>query len=364
MALTEYEIARQKNVERNAALLKSLNLDSFESYFPTKPKELPKPKKKPAPKKRKQEAALKSEEKGSGDEGADARPRKAARVADEDGDGAGLRRSSRNSGKKVDYAGIEQDRSARAFRTSTLAKETMGSEPRDANKRTQDPKQYGPIPGVEVGTWWETRQACSTDAIHAPWVGGISNGPKGAYSVALSGGYDDDVDMGYGFTYTGSGGRDLKGTKEKPKNLRTAPQSSDQTFENNFNKSLKLSSESKQPIRVIRGFKLQSVFAPAEGYRYDGLYTVEKAWQEVGLNTQYLVCKYAFKRLPGQPRLPERDLKAEAREAENATSDAESGDEEEDEDEDEDEETQVDSTQETESSTTQVDEGVQEDNKA
>lgn len=38
---------------------------------------------------------------------------------------------------------------------------------------------------------------CSTDAIHAPFVAGISSGPEGAYSVALSGGYDDDVDLGY-----------------------------------------------------------------------------------------------------------------------------------------------------------------------
>ena len=30
-----------------------------------------------------------------------------------------------------------------------------------------------------------------------PWVGGISGGKHGAYSVALSGGYDDDVDLGY-----------------------------------------------------------------------------------------------------------------------------------------------------------------------
>lgn len=31
----------------------------------------------------------------------------------------------------------------------------------------------------------------------SPWVAGISGGPDGAYSVALSGGYDDDVDLGY-----------------------------------------------------------------------------------------------------------------------------------------------------------------------
>lgn len=31
----------------------------------------------------------------------------------------------------------------------------------------------------------------------SPWVGGIAPGPDGAYSIALSGGYDDDVDEGY-----------------------------------------------------------------------------------------------------------------------------------------------------------------------
>jgi E3 ubiquitin-protein ligase UHRF1 len=42
------------------------------------------------------------------------------------------------------------------------------------------------------------RAECSTDAIHAPFVAGISGDAKeGAYSVALSGGYDDDVDLGY-----------------------------------------------------------------------------------------------------------------------------------------------------------------------
>ena len=36
------------------------------------------------------------------------------------------------------------------------------------------------------------------------------------------------------------------------------------------------STETKQPVRVIRGYKLHSPYAPLEGYRYDGLYTVEK----------------------------------------------------------------------------------------
>lgn len=32
----------------------------------------------------------------------------------------------------------------------------------------------------------------------SPWVAGISGGPDGCYSVALSGGYEDDVDLGEG----------------------------------------------------------------------------------------------------------------------------------------------------------------------
>lgn len=67
-------------------------------------------------------------------------------------------------------------------------------------------------------------------------MAGISAGPQGAYSVALSGGYEDDVDLGYALyvlttrsnrslilpdsTYTGSGGRDLKGTPQNRKNVR------------------------------------------------------------------------------------------------------------------------------------------------
>ncbi|EKD05383.1 hypothetical protein A1Q2_00342 [Trichosporon asahii var. asahii CBS 8904] len=188
-------------------------------------------------------------------------------------------------------------------------------------ERLHDPKTFGPIPGVEVGTWWPSRMECSTASIHAPTVAGISgNATEGAWSVALSGGYPDDVDLGEAFTYTGSGGRDLKGTKQNPKNLRTAPQTFDQSFDNFNNAALKVSSrtqvdmlteqrsaETRKPVRVIRGFKLDSKYAPATGYRYDGLYVVEKAYMTRGLTKGFLVCKYAFKRLPGQPPLPIRE---------------------------------------------------------
>ncbi|TBU48361.1 hypothetical protein BD309DRAFT_987411 [Dichomitus squalens] len=241
----------------------------------------------------------------NGGENADERPQKAAKVEGEVGNVQGLRRSARNRGSKTNYdeKGDNASAAARALPKVVSVgaqRAAMMDAPRDQMKRLHDPKTYGAIPGVPIGTWWETREACSKDAIHAPWVAGISPGPQGAYSIALSGGYEDDQDYGDGFTYTGSGGRDLKGTKDKPKNLRTAPQSCDQTFDNKFNSALKRSCETKKPVRVIRGFKLPSPYAPAEGYRYDGLYTVEACSRERGLEG-YLVCKFVFKRVPGQP---------------------------------------------------------------
>ncbi|PUU76715.1 PUA-like domain-containing protein [Tuber borchii] len=172
----------------------------------------------------------------------------------------------------------------------------------DPKKRAMrpNPKRFGPIPGIKVGHWWQSRMACSADAVHAPTVGGIyGTATTGAYSVAVSGGYEDDVDEGFRFTFTGSGGRDLKGTVKNPKNLRTAPQSSNQTL-TGFNLALKVSCDTGKPVRVIRGFK--AALGPKEGYRYDGLYKVLKAWQETGLSG-FKVWKFAFKRIDGQAPL-------------------------------------------------------------
>jgi len=70
--------------------------------------------------------------------------------------------------------------------------------------------------------------------------------------------------------------------------------------------ALKVSCTTRKPVRVVRGFKSDSDWAPADGYRYDGLYTIEKAWREKG-KAGYLVCKYVFKRLPDQPPIPRRE---------------------------------------------------------
>lgn len=163
----------------------------------------------------------------------------------------------------------------------------------DPNFERPNPKTFGAIGDIQNGHWWATRMECSRDGVHAPTVAGISGNEKeGCWSIALSGGYEDDVDEGYCFTYTGSGGRDLKGTKNNPKNLRTAPQSSDQTC-TGLNLALKVSCDTGNPVRVVRGFKGHGKWAPNEGYRYDGLYRVVKHWEEVGL-AGFLVCYHTY----------------------------------------------------------------------
>lgn len=164
-------------------------------------------------------------------------------------------------------------------------------------------KKYGVIDNVPVGTLFQSRMECCYAGIHGPTVAGIHPGAEGAYSVCLSGGYEDDVDFGTMFTYTGEGGRDLKGTKTTPKNLRTAPQSRDQTLSRG-NAALVKSIETKNPVRVVRGYKLNNKYAPEAGYRYDGLYTVEKSWQANGLSG-FRVFRFAFKRVDGQAALPQ-----------------------------------------------------------
>ncbi|KAE8745308.1 hypothetical protein FOCC_FOCC007992 [Frankliniella occidentalis] len=173
------------------------------------------------------------------------------------------------------------------------------SQPNRNVARPPRPNTYGSIDGVRVGTWWETRLDCNYDGIHRPTVAGIHQGPDGAYSVALSGGYEDDVDLGDSFTYTGEGGRDLKGTANNPKNLRTAPQSKDQQLVRG-NLALSRNVETGNPVRVIRGYKLNSKFAPERGYRYDGLYNITKFWESYG-KSGFKVYKFAFQRCDPEP---------------------------------------------------------------
>ncbi|XP_068081324.1 E3 ubiquitin-protein ligase UHRF1 [Anabrus simplex] len=163
------------------------------------------------------------------------------------------------------------------------------------------PNHYGPIPGVEVGTCWKFRLQVSESGVHRPHVAGIhGRETDGAYSIVLSGGYEDDIDDGESFMYTGSGGRDLSGNK------RTAEQSSDQKL-TRMNKALAMNCNARlnpngakaenwkagKPIRVVRNYKLgkYSKYAPEEGNRYDGIYKVVEYYPEKG-KSGFIVWRY------------------------------------------------------------------------
>ncbi|XP_011503304.1 PREDICTED: E3 ubiquitin-protein ligase UHRF1-like [Ceratosolen solmsi marchali] len=164
----------------------------------------------------------------------------------------------------------------------------------------------GPIPGIEVGTLWKFRVQVSEAGVHRPHVAGIhGRADDCAYSIVLSGGYEDDLDNGEEFLYTGSGGRDLSGNK------RTAKQSCDQQL-TLMNRALALNCNARVnviegaeainwkaglPIRVVRNFKLakHSKYAPEDGNRYDGIYKVVKYWPEKG-QSGFRVWRYLLRR--------------------------------------------------------------------
>jgi len=157
------------------------------------------------------------------------------------------------------------------------------------------------------------RHACYLAGIHGQTRAGIHGSTSdGAYSVVLSGGYDEDEDKGDTFVYTGSGG---VGSKD-PDGGWNPEQTEHQSFENRYNKSLQISSVTKRPVRVIRGFfkdkkdrTYDSPYAPIEGYRYDGLYIVDRAYMKDG-KSKYRVCAFDFRRIEGQPPVPIRGRSA------------------------------------------------------
>ncbi|KAI5480073.1 mitogen-activated protein kinase kinase kinase kinase 4-like protein [Pseudohyphozyma bogoriensis] len=304
-----FAAARARQLEANRLMLHELGLPKIVAAidsFTVAPKLQPKT---PKAKKVRREAFVTPTKEGEENAGADAGCRRSRRVRkaiqrykDEDFD------DSESEGEMSDLYDSDDDASDDEPGEGGKRKKQRqgGAAPKSLKKGGRpNPKKFGHQPGTPVGKTWEFRMACSQDGIHAPVVAGIAgNEEVGCWSIALSGGYEDDLDLGHAFTYTGSGGRDLKGTKAAPKNLRTAPQSSDQTF-TKLNAAIAKSVETKKPIRVIRGFKGHSAWAPETGYRYDGLYICTKAWMDVG-ESGFKVCRYAFKRMDGQPPIPVR----------------------------------------------------------
>ena len=152
---------------------------------------------------------------------------------------------------------------------------------------------FGEIPGILEGTLFESRGALNQAGVHKPLVAGISGSAiEGADSIVVSGGYEDDEDLGSIIVYTGYGGNDPS----------TKKQIADQKLEKN-NLALAISEAHGLPIRVIRGAQGDPATSPKKGYRYDGLYFVESHWQEVG-KSGYKVFRYKLqKQLADTPDL-------------------------------------------------------------
>jgi putative restriction endonuclease len=131
-------------------------------------------------------------------------------------------------------------------------------------------------------------------------MNGIAGKPaEGADAIVMSGGYDD-TDLGDEIIYTGEGGQDPNGTPIANQEMVGG------------NAALVTSHLEGHPVRVIRGSRLKSDFAPPTGYRYDGLFYVDDYWPEIG-GHGFLRWKYRLSRasddggslLPPPPPPPE-----------------------------------------------------------
>ena len=149
---------------------------------------------------------------------------------------------------------------------------------------------FGHIPGYPEGSRFRSRAELSGAGVHRPTMAGIAGSEsEGADSIVLSGGYEDDEDLGEEIVYTGHGGRDWGSGRQVAHQQLTKG-----------NLALARSSIDGLPVRVIRGASLDSPFAPRSGYRYDGLYLVDDYWQDIG-KSGYRVWRYRLLKLPGLP---------------------------------------------------------------
>ena len=190
--LSAYEVARLENIERNRLHLESLGLGKVKQSM----RQILKPRVKP--KKQKRPRATTTTTKTSNNIFISVPSR------------SGRRKSRRLSGESAPLSsGLSQD----------------WQEKDDEDDNNEDQKEicwpacpekdiFGALPGIPVGFKFDSRADACTAGIHRATVAGIvGRSDVGCYSIVLNGGYADDLDEGTHLTYTGSGGRSLKGTK-------------------------------------------------------------------------------------------------------------------------------------------------------
>lgn len=179
---------------------------------------------------------------------------------------------------------------------------------KDYKKWINTSKRVGPVPGVNIGDKFRFQAELNVIGLHCHFYNGIDymkkNGISLATSIVVSERYANNMESSNVLIYSGSGGNPA---------VRGQQPLKDQKLERG-NLALKHSMDCKTPVRVICKVKLKSPQAASfEGtckrknlnpiYVYDGLFTVEKFWEERG-EFGKLVYKFKLKRNLDQPQLP------------------------------------------------------------
>ena len=145
----------------------------------------------------------------------------------------------------------------------------------------------GSPPGTKFGNRDEAFKAGVHRHNQKGIVGSWTKG--GANSIVVSGGYEDDLDLGDEIIYTGHGGNDPNTKLQIADQSRTAP----------GNRALAYNAHTGLPVRVIRGSKGDPKWAPKGGFRYDGLFRVEESWVEKG-RSGYRIVRFRLIKLSEQ----------------------------------------------------------------
>lgn len=147
---------------------------------------------------------------------------------------------------------------------------------------------FGNPNNVQEGTLFPSRIDLIDAGLHRQRMKGIDgNAADGAAAIVLSGGYEDDYDLGDEILYTGEGGNDSS----------TGKQVDHQSWNSSGNAGLFKSFKNNYPIRVIRGFNHNSKYSPKEGYKYCGLYRIiEEPIIQTG-KSGFKICRFKLRKI-------------------------------------------------------------------
>ncbi|KAJ7145365.1 PUA-like domain-containing protein [Mycena crocata] len=163
----------------------------------------------------------------------------------------------------------------------------------------QDPRVHGDIPQIPVGMMFADREDLYNAGVHGTKESGIfgTKDEGGAFSIVLNSGYEDDNDMGETIIYTGEGkGKPADGQAPAGRGSgKNVGQQGPQDMKTPRNAALERNVHTGLEVRVIRGPEGNIKYCPKQGYRYDGLYKVIRAFMEEG-KAGFKMCKFELKR--------------------------------------------------------------------